>query len=86
MDILPEWESIDPAQLQGIVMVVGGSDVGKTTFSRYLYSRLKRTTKAVAYLDGDPGQGRLGPPTTMTLTSQQLDEEPFQSKDPVWRT
>lgn len=86
MDILPEWENIDPAQLRGIVMVVGGSDVGKSTFARYLYDRLKRTTNAVAYLDGDPGQGRLGPPTTMTLTSQRLDEEPFQSQDDVWRT
>ena len=86
MDILPEWENIDLEQLRGTLMVVGASDVGKTTFARYLYDRLKRGNKDVAYLDGDPGQGRLGPPATMTLTSRQIDEEPFQQQDAVWRT
>ena len=42
MDILPEWESIDPTKLRGTLLVVGASDVGKSTFAQYLYGRLRK--------------------------------------------
>ena len=56
MDILPEWESIDPLQLRGTLLVVGAPDVGKSTFARYLYQRLQESNRRAAYLDGDPVQ------------------------------
>jgi len=86
MDILPEWENIDPIELKGILLVVGATDVGKSTFARYLYGCLRKEGKRVAYLDGDPGQGRLGPPTTMTLTTEKIEEnDPFPQQGSVWR-
>ena len=48
-------------------MVVGGSDTGKTTFARYLFQQACETGMKVAFLDGDPGQSTLGPPTTITI-------------------
>ena len=86
MDILPEWETIEPAKLRGTLLVVGMSDAGKSTFARYLYGRLRQADRRVAYLDGDPGQGRLGPPATMTLTSEMIGEEPFRDQGAIWRT
>jgi polynucleotide 5'-hydroxyl-kinase GRC3/NOL9 len=48
--------------------------VGKSTFARYLYQRLVIEGKQAAYLDGDPGQSLLGPPTTLTLALGELGE------------
>jgi polynucleotide 5'-hydroxyl-kinase GRC3/NOL9 len=57
-------------------MVIGATDSGKSTFARYLYSRLRAYHKRVAFIDGDIGQASLGPPTTMTLVVNR-DEENF---------
>jgi polynucleotide 5'-hydroxyl-kinase GRC3/NOL9 len=71
----------------GTLLVVGASDVGKSMFARYLYSRLTQADRRVAYLDGDPGQGRLGPPATMTLTAEKIGgDDSFQQQGSVWRT
>ena len=86
MEILPEWERIDPFQLQGTLLVVGAPDVGKSTFARYLYQRLQESKRPAAYLDGDPGQGKLGPPATMTLTTGSMLDSPFQLEVPAWRS
>jgi polynucleotide 5'-hydroxyl-kinase GRC3/NOL9 len=75
MDILPQWERIDPLQLRGTLLVVGAPDVGKSTFARYLYGRLRKAGRRVAYLDGDPGQGCLGPSTVMTLKTEKIVEK-----------
>jgi polynucleotide 5'-hydroxyl-kinase GRC3/NOL9 len=86
MEILPEWERIDPLQLQGTLLVVGAPDVGKSTFARYLYRQLQNAGRRAAYLDGDPGQGRLGPPATMTMTTGSMLDSPFQLEEPAWRS
>lgn len=66
--VSPEWEQIDRTLLHGPVMIVGASNVGKTTFARWLFQvLLHEHTGPVAFLDGDPGQSELGPPTTLTL-------------------
>ncbi len=67
MEIPLAWKQLDPAQLQGLILVVGGTDVGKSTLARYLHQRLEQAGMDPAYLDGDPGQSSLGPPTTMTV-------------------
>jgi polynucleotide 5'-kinase involved in rRNA processing len=66
-EIPPEWKQLDLAGLSGTLMIVGPADVGKSTFSRYLFKRLCEIAPRVGYLDGDPGQSTLGPPGTMTL-------------------
>ena len=67
MNIPEEWKSIETGSLKGILMVVGSTDVGKSTFCRYLYGRLSEQNPPAAFLDGDPGQSTLGPPATMTV-------------------
>lgn len=69
LDIPPAWQRIDIESLHGVLLVVGGVDAGKTTFSGYLFQQLKTAGRAAAYVDGDPGQTSLGPPGTLTLTS-----------------
>ncbi len=59
-------------------MVVGGADAGKTTFARWLYCRATRACRGpAAFLDGDPGQGILGPPATLTLAAAVPGEDHF---------
>jgi len=84
-EILPAWEELDLKRLNGIVMVVGASDVGKSTFARYLFRRLCKSSAGVAYLDGDPGQSTLGPPTTMTLVLASDGDDTFPPCGPVRR-
>lgn len=69
----PEWEAILDQTLRGLVMVVGAPDTGKSTFARYLYEQLCARGEAAAFLDGDPGQASLGPPSTLTLATGPLD-------------
>ncbi len=69
MDIPERWETLDFQALKGLVMVLGGPDVGKSTFAHYLWHKLAGRGQGVGFLDGDPGQSKLGPPTTMTLVT-----------------
>jgi polynucleotide 5'-kinase involved in rRNA processing len=82
-EILPAWEQLGLQSLNGILMVVGASDAGKSTFGRYLFRRLCASSAGVAYLDGDPGQGSLGPPTTMTLALAREGEDAVRLGDLV---
>lgn len=84
-EILPAWEELDLNRLRGILMVVGASDVGKSTFARYLFRRLSKIAGPVAYLDGDPGQSTLGPPSTMTLALNPDGDDTFPPAGAVWR-
>jgi polynucleotide 5'-kinase involved in rRNA processing len=52
---------------QGPILVLGDTDTGKSTLARYLYGRFLQQDPSAAYLDIDPGQNELGPPTTITL-------------------
>jgi polynucleotide 5'-hydroxyl-kinase GRC3/NOL9 len=47
-----------------LILVLGGSDSGKTTFVSRLADRLSRGT-IVGIVDLDAGQSRIGPPTTV---------------------
>jgi len=66
-------------------MVVGAPDTGKSTFARYLFERLREEGLSVAFLDGDPGQSTLGPPTTLTLAIAQAGERRFPPAGQLWR-
>lgn len=67
IDIPKEWRMSGLDELTGLVMVVGAPNTGKSTFCAYLYALFSQAEQPAAFLDGDPGQSRLGPPTTITL-------------------
>ncbi|MBU1879886.1 MAG: hypothetical protein KJ734_13145, partial [Chloroflexi bacterium] len=58
----------DLDNLHGTIMLVGGTDSGKTTLAYALFDALVTAGRpGVAHLDLDVGQGTLGPPTTVGL-------------------
>ena len=75
MDIAvpPSWSRLDIDSLDGVILIVGAPDTGKSTLARYLHQRLHDYHACVARIDGDMGQATLGPPTTMTLRVDRHD-------------
>jgi polynucleotide 5'-hydroxyl-kinase GRC3/NOL9 len=71
IDIPAAWENLNFQDASGVWMVIGATDTGKSTLSRYLYRRLLFQGIPSVLLDGDPGQSSLGPPATMTMVSAQ---------------
>jgi len=67
LDIPRQWEQLDFAPLHDLLMIIGAAGTGKTTFARYLLKKLGEGRRCIAFLDGDPGQSTLGPPTTVSL-------------------
>jgi polynucleotide 5'-hydroxyl-kinase GRC3/NOL9 len=85
-DIPRPWAQLNLTRLYGTVLVIGAPDVGKSTFAHYLYRRLCAEARSVAYLDGDPGQSTLGPPTTMTLALSISGSDSFPPPGQRWRS
>lgn len=54
---------------QGTVMVIGATDVGKSTFCMYAANRLLRNHLRARIIDADVGQADIGPPTTIGCSS-----------------
>lgn len=79
------WQRLPIEDLRGTLMVMGAPDTGKSTFARYLYQRVCRAGRRVAFLDGDPGQSVLGPPTTMTVALGQARDDHFPPRGSSWR-
>jgi polynucleotide 5'-hydroxyl-kinase GRC3/NOL9 len=56
------------AQISGVVMVLGAVDSGKSTLSTLLANELFRQGRNVTLIDGDVGQAKVGPPTTISMS------------------
>ncbi len=52
---------------KGIILIVGGVDVGKTTFTTFLANKFFSQGGRVAIVDADPGQSDIGPPGTLGM-------------------
>lgn len=63
----PEWESVAAQDIRGAVLLIGGTDSGKTSLATYLMQQWSARSQAIALMDCDVGQGVLGLPATMTL-------------------
>src|SRR5690606_28159278 len=78
LDLPPDWaELIDTlaAAPWKRVVVIGGTDVGKSSCSRLLCQHLAREGQKVALLDTDLGQKMIGPPACVTLARCTADGE-----------
>ena len=64
-----DWENLarKVVQPQQIVLVIGATDVGKSTFCRFLIERGLTSGLRVGFVDADVGQSQIGPPTTIGL-------------------
>jgi len=66
VDVNPLLRDLD--NIHGTVLILGGTDSGKTTLAYALFDALVAAGRpGVAHLDCDVGQGTLGPPTTIGL-------------------
>ncbi len=77
MDIIvpAEWEALRERLLHGppwrTLMVAGPVNAGKTTLARWLAEQLQEQARTL-FLDADPGQSLIGPPTTLALSALPL--------------
>ena len=64
-----DWENLarKVVQSQQIALVIGTTDVGKSTFCRFLIERGVTSGLRVGFVDADVGQSQIGPPTTIGL-------------------
>lgn len=71
------------ADVVGVVMMVGGPDTGKTTFSRMLAESALDRGRTVAYIDSDLAHTTVGPPTCVGLKwiRSSSDLETFDRAD-----
>lgn len=60
------FQALEETSETELVYVLGASDTGKTTFCRFLQKNLLEEFPT-AYIDCDPGQSFIGPPTTLGL-------------------
>ncbi len=74
------WEKLESriVKPQQVVLVIGATDVGKSTFCRFLVnSAVDRGLKTV-FVDTDVGQSQIGPPTTIGMKSFDPENSPVQ--------
>ncbi len=69
LDIPPAWEAAAQKFLEsdGLTLVLGGPDTGKSTLCQYLIYRAYAAGETAALVDLDLGQSHLGPPGALGL-------------------
>ncbi len=83
-----DWEAplagIATAAAQGVVrvLILGGTDVGKTTFTRLLVNRLTGQGHRVGIVDADLGQSEIGPPACVGLAFADTPVEALSDLTP----
>jgi polynucleotide 5'-hydroxyl-kinase GRC3/NOL9 len=84
MEILPEleWEGLleKLKQQRGTAILIGATDSGKSTLTKYLVEKLLRENIKVSVVDADIGQSTLGLPGTISMRvfSNEKDIENFR--------
>ena len=68
MTVEPSWEAaILWARRARVILVIGETETGKTSFTTHLAGTLLGDHPSVAVVDADLGQSDIGPPTTVGL-------------------
>jgi polynucleotide 5'-hydroxyl-kinase GRC3/NOL9 len=68
MTVDPSWEAaIIMARGARVILVIGETETGKTSFTTHLAGTLLGDHPSVAVVDADLGQSDIGPPTTVGL-------------------
>ena len=69
--VKPDWRKLASRVVkpQQIVLVIGATDAGKSTFCRFLVDFAVAKGFKVACIDADVGQSQIGPPTTIGVKS-----------------
>jgi polynucleotide 5'-hydroxyl-kinase GRC3/NOL9 len=67
----------------GSTLLLGGTDVGKTTFARLLINRAAASGARVALLDADLGQSEIGPPACVGLAFTERPVESLSNLSPT---
>ncbi len=73
----PDWRKLASRVVkpQQILLVIGATDAGKSTFCRFLADFALAKGFKVACVDADVGQSQIGPPTTIGVKSFGLRSE-----------
>ena len=74
------WEKLGSriVKPQQVVLVIGATDVGKSTFCRFLLDSATDRGLKTAFVDTDVGQSQIGPPTTIGMKSFDPESSPVQ--------
>ena len=69
--VSPDWRKLasQVVKPQQIVLAIGATDAGKSTFCRFLADFALAKGFKIAYVDADVGQSQIGPPTTIGVKS-----------------
>jgi len=76
MSVDPSWgEAVTQAALARVILIIGETDTGKTSFTAFLANSLVARKLTVGVVDADLGQSDIGPPTTvgLGLVSQPIE-------------
>ena len=74
------WEKLASRVVkpQQVVLVIGSTDVGKSTFCRFLADSAIGRGLKTAFVDTDVGQSQIGPPTTIGMKSLAPEDSPVR--------
>ena len=85
--INPDWRKLanQVVKPQQVVLVIGATDAGKSTFCRFLADVALTKGFKVACVDTDIGQSQIGPPTTIGLKSfaPKMETQSPSEQEPV---
>jgi polynucleotide 5'-hydroxyl-kinase GRC3/NOL9 len=80
----PSWEAaVARAADARVMLVIGETDAGKTSFTTFLAGALLERGASVGVVDADLGQSDIGPPTTVGLGRLRLPVERLEDAEIV---
>ena len=67
---------------EGVTMIIGHSDTGKSALCAYLMNELIKRKRKVRVIDADIGQAEIGPPTTLASSTPSLPRPTLSNLEP----